>query len=640
MRLRIFSFLLFGSYFFSFAQDSIPTLSTITLTAHGSAQPVSRTGRSIWIIPGSLLRQLPVYSVDDLLRFIPGVEVQQRGPQGVQGDILIRGGTFQQVLVLIDGVRYNDPLTGHFNAYMPIDPLEIDRIEILKGPASAVWGSEAVGGVIQIFTKTFSLSHKAPSSKRVSSFQTGAATGSYSFFQAQVRGFIEKNNTRFSISGNTRNSEGAPQRGTNGFFNLHSLQTAVQHTLKRNWIFRFRTALDWRDFSAQNFYTTFLSDTAKEQVNTWWNHAQLIKQTKNGFWQTDVSYKYTSDRYRFRPAALPNLNKMGLSQLQLKYQSTRQSSFEYQTGFQLIQRQIKSNDRGNHAIEQWAFFGTGQFQFGESFFANGGMRFIYDELYGFVIIPQLSASYVRNSHQWRIVAGRSFRDADFTERYNNYNKNLVTSGRIGNPGLSPEDAWQFELGYDFSVYQKLNWHNSLFYRNHRGLIDWVQTPYLEMPRVVNLAPTGTYALAKNIEAVNSIGWETDLQFRDSIGKARILTQLGLLWLSNNVQSTQAGFYLNSHARFLINGLVDFSIRRLGFSTGFVYKKRNQQTANALNATLSADYFLLNTRMQFSFGKKRHALYLQADNLLNRKYSDLLGAPMPGRWLSIGARFGQ
>ncbi|MFN6260155.1 MAG: TonB-dependent receptor, partial [Bacteroidota bacterium] len=87
MRLRIFSFLLFGSYFFSFAQDSIPTLSTITLTAHGSAQPVSRTGRSIWIIPGSLLRQLPVYSVDDLLRFIPGVEVQQRGPQGVQGDI-------------------------------------------------------------------------------------------------------------------------------------------------------------------------------------------------------------------------------------------------------------------------------------------------------------------------------------------------------------------------------------------------------------------------------------------------------------------------------------------------------------------------------------------------------------------------
>ena len=183
MRLRIFSFLLFGSYFFSFAQDSIPTLSTITLTAHGSAQPVSRTGRSIWIIPGSLLRQLPVYSVDDLLRFIPGVEVQQRGPQGVQGDILIRGGTFQQVLVLIDGVRYNDPLTGHFNAYLPIDPLEIDRIEILKGPASAVWGSEAVGGVIQIFTKTFSLSHKALLSKQVSSFQTGAATGSYSFSQ-------------------------------------------------------------------------------------------------------------------------------------------------------------------------------------------------------------------------------------------------------------------------------------------------------------------------------------------------------------------------------------------------------------------------------------------------------------------------
>lgn len=623
------------------SQDSIPTLSTITLTAHGSAQSISRTGRSIWVIPGSLFRQLPVYSVDDLLRFIPGVEVQQRGPQGVQGDILIRGGTFQQVLILIDGVRYNDPLTGHFNAYLPIDPLEIDRIEILKGPASAVWGSEAVGGVIQIFTKTFSIPRSTPSPNGVSSFQAGAAAGSYSFFQAQARGFVHQKNTRFSISGNTRNSEGAPQRGTNGFFNLHSLQTAVQHTLKQNWIFRFRTALDWRDFSAQNFYTTFLSDTAEEKVNTWWNHAQLIKQTKNGFWQTDASYKYTSDTYRFRPAALPNLNKMGLTQLQLKYQSSHQSSLEYQTGFQLVQRKIRSNDRGNHAVEQWALFGTGQFKLSESFFTNGGLRLIYDELYGTVLIPQFSASYVGNYHQWRIAAGRSFRDADFTERYNNYNKTLITSGRIGNPNLSPEDAWQFELGYDLSIQQKLSWHTSLFFRKHRGLIDWVVTPYSELPRVVNLVPTGVYALAKNIEAVNSVGWESDLQFRDSIGKkSLIMAQAGVLWISNTAKTSRAGFYLNSHARLLINGLVDFSFGRFGLSTGFIYKERAGQRTSAINASLSPSYFLLNARMQFLVGTRGSAVYLQADNLSNRKYSDLLGAPMPGRWLSMGIRMGR
>jgi len=73
MRIPLVSIFIFFFILSASSQDSIPTLSTITLTAHGSAQPISGTGRSIWVIPGSLFRQLPVYSIDDLLRFIPGV---------------------------------------------------------------------------------------------------------------------------------------------------------------------------------------------------------------------------------------------------------------------------------------------------------------------------------------------------------------------------------------------------------------------------------------------------------------------------------------------------------------------------------------------------------------------------------------
>ena len=91
-------------------------------------------------INGAAFSALPVQSVDDLLRYLPGIEVQQRGPQGAQADITIRGGTFQQVLVIIDGMKLNDPLTGHFNLYIPIHPADIERVEILKGAASAVWG--------------------------------------------------------------------------------------------------------------------------------------------------------------------------------------------------------------------------------------------------------------------------------------------------------------------------------------------------------------------------------------------------------------------------------------------------------------------------------------------------------------------
>src|SRR3954452_13835230 len=115
-------------------------LDPVTITA--TLQPVSAsaTGRNIIVITGEQFAKLPVHSVDELLRYLPGIEVQMRGPMGAQSDIVIRGGTFQQVLVIIDGIRINDPNTGHFNSYIPVVPAEIDRIEVLKGASSAIYG--------------------------------------------------------------------------------------------------------------------------------------------------------------------------------------------------------------------------------------------------------------------------------------------------------------------------------------------------------------------------------------------------------------------------------------------------------------------------------------------------------------------
>jgi outer membrane receptor protein involved in Fe transport len=134
-----------------FSQDQ--ELDPVVVSGSLSAQKSRETGRNIIVIRQEEIRMLPANSLDEILKFIPGIEVQQRGPQGAQSDIVIRGGTFQQVLVVIDGIRINDPLTGHFNSYIPIHPNDIDRIEVLKGASSAVFGADAVGGVINIITK-------------------------------------------------------------------------------------------------------------------------------------------------------------------------------------------------------------------------------------------------------------------------------------------------------------------------------------------------------------------------------------------------------------------------------------------------------------------------------------------------------
>jgi vitamin B12 transporter len=165
--------LLFILPFTARAQEKILQQEDATITATNSNQRNSETGRNIVIIKAALFEKLAVNSIDELLRYAAGIEVQQRGPQGSQSDILIRGGTFQQILILLDGVRLNDPLTGHFNGNIPIHPGEIDRIEILKGPASAVWGADAVGGVIHIITKAFH-SNKITGGKKINlGFQLG-----------------------------------------------------------------------------------------------------------------------------------------------------------------------------------------------------------------------------------------------------------------------------------------------------------------------------------------------------------------------------------------------------------------------------------------------------------------------------------
>ena len=147
--------LLFTSQLSLKAQNTEIDLDPVTVTSSLQQVKSSRSGRNIVVIKGDQLLNTPVHSIDDLLRYVPGLEVQARGPYGSQSDFVIRGGTFQQVLVILDGNRINDPNTGHFSSYIPIAPAEIDRIEIVKGGSSALYGSDAVGGVIHIITKSF-----------------------------------------------------------------------------------------------------------------------------------------------------------------------------------------------------------------------------------------------------------------------------------------------------------------------------------------------------------------------------------------------------------------------------------------------------------------------------------------------------
>jgi len=197
------------------AQNLDSLLNPVTVTASFQELPASKTGRNITSMNGAYFSQLPIHSLDDLLKYLPGIEVQQRGPAGAQADIVIRGGTYQQVLVLLDGLRINDPNTGHFSAYIPISPAEIERVEILKGAASGIYGSEAVGGVVQVITKTFAA--KTLSSKQLLQLQANA--GQFGMLGLNAGGFYQKGKTALAGGLLLNQADGQEQRGTKGFYN-------------------------------------------------------------------------------------------------------------------------------------------------------------------------------------------------------------------------------------------------------------------------------------------------------------------------------------------------------------------------------------------------------------------------------------
>ena len=115
-----------------------------------------------------------------------------------------------------------------------------------------------------------------------------------------------------------------------------------------------------------------------------------------------------------------------------------------------------------------------------------------------------------------------------------------------------------------------------------------------MPRKINLSPSGSYALAKNIAAVNTSGVETDLQF----SLKGIYASLGLLWLNSKSSDTIPSFYISSHAKFMSNFSVVYQNKFFSVSINGLYKKRNAQTASAINAFISPDYFCLIPKQKY------------------------------------------
>ena len=140
------------------AADSLRTNREVMLegvSVMGTRAPLtqSQQARMVTVLTQDDIQAASVQSVNDLLKLAAGVDVRQRGPIGAQTDVSVRGNNSEQIIVLLNGINICDPQTGHNSFDFPVDISDIERIEVLEGPAARVYGTSSLVGAVNVVTK-------------------------------------------------------------------------------------------------------------------------------------------------------------------------------------------------------------------------------------------------------------------------------------------------------------------------------------------------------------------------------------------------------------------------------------------------------------------------------------------------------
>ncbi len=225
-------------------------LDSVIVTANRAPSNFSEIGRSITIISQKEIELLPTNNIQDLLELTSGIDVKQRGPEGVQADISIRGGSFEQTLILIDGIKLTDPQTGHHNMNLPISFSQVERIEILKGQGSQTYGANAFSGVVNIITKKMA----------VNNLNFDLSGGENKYYNMGINGSLKLGNSNHHLSVNKSKSDGYRYNTEFDNYNLSmnnsfNLSNSVINTL---------VGYTDKDFGANSYYTTRFPDQAEK----------------------------------------------------------------------------------------------------------------------------------------------------------------------------------------------------------------------------------------------------------------------------------------------------------------------------------------------------------------------------------------
>lgn len=595
MKKLIMFFLVLNSFLFS--QEKVYNLNEIIISASRIPIQFSNLPRNILIIPAKEIIKLPVNNLNDLLKYFNSVDIRSRGNEGVQADISIRGGSFEQSLILIDGVKMIDPQTGHHNLNLPISLDNIERVEILKGNGTKVFGANAFSGAVNFITKK----------NYDNSINISAIGGQYGFYDLSLNVNSTLNNS-FFVS--RKKSDG--YRFNTNF--LNDMFSYSQNIISNNSFINFFFGYVDKNFAANSFY----SDKFPNQYERTLTRIANIKSSyeiDNIVLSSKLFYRNNFDDYHLdftRPDWNHNTHYSEF------YGGEIQSSFKSNIGNSTIgieytKDKIKSSNLGNHTRFQYGLFAEHS-SLKENLYSYsvGILVYKYPNI-KLKIWPSFDFGYYLYENTKLFVnIGKSFRIPTYTELY------YVSPANMGNPNLTYEESFNYELG---AIINSKNFviESSIFNKVGKNLIDWVRLSSNQPWKVENV-------ISNNISGAEiSLKILTKNLLKDFPVKDLMIDYTFLN--TNRKSGVYESKYLIEHFR---NQLI------IKLNNDFVYDSNLNLSARYEDRINYPSRFLVDAQLSKSMNS--FYFFIKATNLFNKYYYDFPGVILPGRWISCGIKY--
>ncbi len=612
-------------------------------------ESLDRVPRQVLIIDRKEIERSAAQSLTELLEYAVGVDMRQRGAFDAQTDVSMRGGTFDQTIILIDGIRMNDPQTGHHNLNLPISPQQIERIEILPGGSSHTLGAGAMTGAINIITRK--------GEGNIGSAET--FIGQKGMFGGRVFQSLGNAQQGISIHAQHMQHDGYIQ---NTDFSNSSI-TIAGHKNAENMDLQVMAGFINRSFGAQNFYS-FAFPEQFEAIRGINLQGSMMVRSKNqksririlgyarqhndrfelfregpGFFQyrnglfirgADTAASWYADH---------NYHRSRTAGVESKFSHEIATGHFIHIGADYRYEGVLSNALGEF-IDQpidVAFHPRGQYtRFADrhnlassvgfdgtinDFNVRVGILFNYNTDFGFDYMPGAELSYRTGKNQLLFAgANRSFRLPTFTDLY------YTVGGAQGSLDLQTEYSNQYELGYRLRN-NKFTMQTAAFFRQGRELIDWVRFP------------GETITQAANINQLDVYGFEGQLTLSVPTLQNLDRVAVGYTYLNSLQDDFQfISFYALDFLQHKLNTSLTGEIAGITYHFRVSWQNRRGSFLAFGETEPSAYPHVWMSALRIAKELQAVDFYVEASNLFNQQpVFDRGGIELPGLWIRTGIR---